>query len=234
MSDNDAELFLHEQVMLLALRDETGTMEAEAKWYRHALGGAILAELILRERIRINDAAERRIEIVEKLPMEEPVLDEALAIAAQGDLERKSEDLVELFAGLRELKHKVAGALCSRGILSDSRETIFLLFTRKVYPEIDHGPEERVISALRSAIFSEKKEVDARTSILLSLASASGLLKVHFDEGDLVKRAPRIQEIATGSLLRGATRAAIEAMEAAGREALRIASMSGAGLAAMG
>ena len=47
MSDRE-NLHLHEQLMLLALRDEKGTLESKASMYSFALGGALLAELSLR------------------------------------------------------------------------------------------------------------------------------------------------------------------------------------------
>ena len=51
MTDRD-ELFLHEKIMLLALQDEKGTLES-GTMYTYGLGGAILAELLLGERIRV-------------------------------------------------------------------------------------------------------------------------------------------------------------------------------------
>ena len=45
-------LFLHEEVMLLALGEEKGTVIAEES-YRFALGGAVLAELLLEKRIAV-------------------------------------------------------------------------------------------------------------------------------------------------------------------------------------
>ena len=90
-----------------------------------------------------------------------------------------------------------------------------MFFTRKVYPEIDHEPEQKVINELRGAVFSEKKSIEPRTAILLSLAHASGILNVHFESDDLSKRSGRIDEIVSGSLLEGAPRVAIEAAEMA-------------------
>ena len=45
-------LFLHEEIMLLALHDEKGTV-AWGTYYQYALGGAILAELLLNNLISI-------------------------------------------------------------------------------------------------------------------------------------------------------------------------------------
>ena len=46
----DAGLFLHEEILLLALKDEKGTI-APGTLYQYALGGAVLAELLLRRHI---------------------------------------------------------------------------------------------------------------------------------------------------------------------------------------
>jgi hypothetical protein len=53
MAANHQPLFLHEEIMLLALRDETGVMESGA-WYSFAMGGAILSELLLAGRVEID------------------------------------------------------------------------------------------------------------------------------------------------------------------------------------
>ena len=46
-------LFLHEEVMLLALRDKEGTI-ASGSMYQYAIGGAVLAELLLHDRVEVS------------------------------------------------------------------------------------------------------------------------------------------------------------------------------------
>ena len=53
MVAND-ELHLYEEIMLLALRDEEGTV-ASGTMYNYAVGGALLAELLLEQRLRIEE-----------------------------------------------------------------------------------------------------------------------------------------------------------------------------------
>ena len=52
MTTND--LFLHEEILLLALKDEEGTI-ASGTTYEFAAGGAILAELLLQKRVRVSE-----------------------------------------------------------------------------------------------------------------------------------------------------------------------------------
>ena len=47
------DLFLHEELLLLALRDGKGTIAGS--FYQQAMAGGILSELLLGERIRIRE-----------------------------------------------------------------------------------------------------------------------------------------------------------------------------------
>ncbi|MFA9454949.1 MAG: GPP34 family phosphoprotein, partial [Candidatus Aminicenantaceae bacterium] len=102
-----------------------------------------------------------------------------------------------------------------RGILRADEDKVLLLFTRKVYPEVDPGPENKMTERLREAIFTEKEDIDPRTVVLVSLAAATGLLKVTFDKKELKARKERIEKVVNGDLSGKATKAAIEAMQAA-------------------
>jgi len=105
--------------------------------------------------------------------------------------------------------------LCERGILRASEDTILLLFTRKIYPEINPEPERRLIERLRHAIFTDSRDVDPRTVVLVSLANSTGLLKVVFDKKELKGRKARIKEMSDGEITGKAAKEAIEAMQAA-------------------
>jgi hypothetical protein len=48
-------LFLHEEITLLALRDKEGTFQIGAT-YDYAVGGAVLAELLLSGRIVVEES----------------------------------------------------------------------------------------------------------------------------------------------------------------------------------
>ena len=75
---NPEPLRLHEEILLLALRDKEGTFAAGG-WHHHALGGAVLAELLMDGKIRENPAdRKKRVEVQDHRPAREPVLDEAL------------------------------------------------------------------------------------------------------------------------------------------------------------
>ena len=54
MHAHHVRLPLYEELMLLALRDEKGTLESKAGMYGYALGGAILSELLLSGRVTVD------------------------------------------------------------------------------------------------------------------------------------------------------------------------------------
>jgi len=133
-SRND--LHLHEQVLLLALKDRKGTPESGAGFHHLALGGAILAELAL------------------------------LGCA---------------------------------------------------YPTIDPGPEGSLIARLREAIGGDG-DVDPALGVVLGVAHATGMLRIHFERKLLSRRKDRLKRIVGGKHLsptRHQTLAAIQATHAA-------------------
>ncbi len=116
---------------------------------------------------------------------------------------------------MKKLKHRVAGQLVQRGILRADQDKVLLVFNRKVYPELDPRPEREVIERLRKAIFGDARDVDPRTTVLVSLADKAGVLKNAFDKADLKRRKERIKQIGAGNVTAAAAQEVIEAVQAA-------------------
>ena len=208
-------LFLHEEVMLLALRDEEGTV-ASGTMYQYAIGAAVLAELLLNERLTVEQIRKRKlVNLVSSMPLGDPLIDECLEKIGRAKRRAALQTWVSRFAGVKNLKHRVARRLCDRGILRASEDKILLIFTRKIYPEINPEPERELIERLRQAIFTDIEDIDSRTMILVSLAKSVGLLKVVFDKKELKRRKARIERIIKGEITGKAAAEAIQAMQAA-------------------
>lgn len=214
MSDLSAPLFLHEEVMLLALRDVEGTV-VNSTWYSHAIGGAIMSELMMASRITVEDEKRTLVTLVNTDPIGEPIIDECIEKLATAKRQAGAQSWVSTFAGLKDLKHRVARRLCDRGILRADEDTILMLFRRKVYPEVDPKPEQEIIERMRQAIFTDTIEIDARTAILISLANSAGILSIPFRKKDLKEQKERLECIANGELVSAATKDAIQAVQAA-------------------
>ena len=115
----------------------------------------------------------------------------------------------------RDLTHRIARQLCHRGILRADEEKILLIFTRKIYPEIDPKPERQLINRLYQALFTDTPDVDPRTLVLISLANSARILDVLFDRKALRQRKERLRQLVNGEITGKATQEAIESMEAA-------------------
>jgi len=208
-------LFLHEEIMLLALRDEQGTI-ATGTMYQYAIGAAVLAELLLNKRIAVEQSRRRKlVNLVSSKPLGEPLIDQCLAKISNAKKRASLQTWVSRFAGVKNLKHRAARQLCRRGILRAAEDKVLLIFTRKIYPEVNPEPERKLIERLRQAIFTDSRDVDPRTVVLVSLANSTGLLKVVFDKKKLKGRKARIGEIINGEITGKAAKEAIEAMQAA-------------------
>jgi hypothetical protein len=208
-------LFLHEEIMLLALKDKEGTVFSGAM-YSFAIGGAVLAELLMETRIDVETVKKRKYaRVLSSAPLGDPLIDECLAKIAGAKRRAQLQTWVSKFAQTKNLKHRVAEQLAKRWILRVDEDKVLGIFTRKIYPEVDPRPERELIERLRGAIFEEGGEVDPRTVVLLSLANSAGLLKLVFDKKQLKSRKARIDQVVNGELTGKATEEAIQAMQAA-------------------
>ena len=225
---NRTELHLHEQLMLLALRDEKGTLESKATMYAYALGGAMLAELSLESRIRISDDKKAFVDLVDRSPLGEPVLDECLDKLANAKRRARATTWVQRFAQVKRLRHRVAQGLCRRGILRDDEDKVLLFFTRKLYPTIDPVPERRLVERLRKAVFNDSGSLDPETVTVVALANATGLLPIHFDRRDLKRRKRHLKRITEGTMAGTAAQQAVLAAQQAAVAAVIAASSAAA------
>jgi Golgi phosphoprotein 3 len=208
-------LFLHEEVMLLALRDKEGIV-ASGTMYQYAIGAAVLAELLLNERVAVEPSGKKKlVNLVSSTPLGDPLIDECLEKIGRAKRRTALETWVSRFAGVKYLKHRVAQRLCDKGILRASEDKILLIFTRRIYPEINPEPERKMIERLRQAIFTDVGDIAPRTIILISLANSTGLLNIVFNKRDLKSRKEKIKQIVNGEITGMAAKEAIQAMQAA-------------------
>ena len=218
-----APLYLQEELLLLGLKDREGTPQTLGT-YEYALGAALAAELLASGRVALAGEKKKRLELRDARPLGEPLLDECLTKIAAA---RRAADLaawVRRFSALKGLRRRVALGLCERGILRADEDTVLLLFRRRIYPELDPRAERAIVERLRRALFTETRDVDARTIILLALADSLGLLAAIFGKAELKERKARLRELTAGEAfgqiareLLQAARAAVAAAATAGR-----------------
>jgi alkylhydroperoxidase/carboxymuconolactone decarboxylase family protein YurZ len=143
-------------------------------------------------------------------------VDECLEKIATAKRRRRASDWVTSFASQGKVGRRIAERLCDRGILREAEGRILLIFKRKLFPEIDHKPEQHLIDELRRAIWSDYGQtIKPKMAALVGLANATGLLSVYFKRKELKERKARIAEIVKGAAISGATSEAIAAAQAA-------------------
>lgn len=206
-------LFLYEEIMLLALRDEQGTMAAS--FPDQVVAGAVLAELLLDNRVTVEDTRKQLVDVIHDGPVGDPVIDECLEKMVVAKRRASLKMWVHRLARVKGLRHKVARQLCDRGILRAEEDKVLLLFKRRIYPEINPKPEREIIRRLRKAIFTDKRQLDPRTVVLVSLASGADLLRQAFGRKELKPRKKRIEQITNGDVTGKATKEVIAACQAA-------------------
>lgn len=205
-------LFLHHEVMLLALHETQGTVLRGIK-YQYAIAGAVLAELLLNKRITLNPSGKKQIvEPFSEEQLGEPLIDRCLEKIGSSKSQASLGTWISRLATARNLNDRVAQQLAKRSVLRAARGRVLLVFKRSIYPQVDPGPRSALIEQLRNAVLTDAMHIAPRTVILLSIANSTGLLKVVFDKNELNARKGRIEQIVEGEIIGKATREAIEAM----------------------
>jgi len=213
MTSRDS-LSLQEELLLLALKEKKGTVAAAAT-FDYALAGAILAELLLHKRVTVVPGRSKLLEMADPRPLGDPLLDEALGKVKDAKRRANLKTWVQRFARIKKLRQRIARGLCLQGILRADEDKVLLIFTRKLYPEIDPRPEKAIVERLRRAIFTETQDVDPRTVVLVSLSKHVNVLKNAFDGKELRARKQRLKQLVEGEIAGKATQEAIQAMQAA-------------------
>lgn len=206
-------LFLYEEIMLLALKDQKGTLVTS--YVRFALAGALLAELLLEGRIAVDDSRRKMVNLLDAASIDDPILDQCMKRMAASPKRAPLKTWVTRLARTKGLRHQVARRLCGRGILRSDEDNVLLVFTRRIYPTVNSLPKKEIVERMRAAIMSDVAEVDPRTTVLISLARGAQLLGKVLGRGALKGRRDRIKQIVQGEAMGKATREVIEACEAA-------------------
>jgi golgi phosphoprotein 3 len=208
-------LFLHHEVMLLALHPTRGTV-IRGTQYSYAMGGAVLAELLLNKRISLKPSRKTHlVEAVSAEPLGEPLIDRCLEKinGTRGYINLPT--WISRVAGVRNLRDHVAQQLCKRDILKTRYGRVMLIFSRRIYLQTDPEPKRELIERLRNAIFTDAMHLDPRTVILLSIANGTGLLSVVFDKKELSARQARIEQLISGEIVGNAIKRAVKVMQTA-------------------
>lgn len=212
---------LYEALVLLALHDEKGTNMGA--YLEYNMAAAILAELLLTERLKLTGRKSDKVMVVDSAPTGDPVLDEALAKMVKKKRPSSLKNWVFSLARIGKLKHKIAAQLVADGIVKSDEKKMLWVFSRTVYPEVNPEPEREVREQMRALVLTESSSqpsnrpsaVNPKAAIMLALAKSTHLLKEVFSKVELKAYKKRINNVAKGEELGAMTEELMASVEAA-------------------
>ncbi len=190
------DLYLYEDLLLLALHDEQGTVRLGVS-DAHAMAGALLAELVMMGRLKTSGES-LEVEVVDGAPIGDALLDQVLDFVRESKEPKPLRHWLSHITHWKNLRERVADQLCDRGLIERKDETVFFVFKKTTFPELDGTHERTIVDHLRRVIFEDVQDVDARTVMMLSLAFHTRILEVVFDSKELAGRKQRIQSVIQG------------------------------------
>jgi len=221
-----AELTLSEQLLLLALQDEKGTVISRASMaLDFGLTGALLMELALRDRIAVRDG---KLGIMVSDPTGDPLLDEVLnnIVGRDGKPRPLRYWLPRLARKIKRLRHRVADRLVASGILRCEHRRILGIFPSVRYPTVNPLPELETRERLKSAILMDA-EPGKDTIVLAGLLKACNLVQEVFDKRTKKQALRRLRKLTADEPVSRAVGETVAAVQAAVTAAVTTAVIAG-------
>ncbi len=208
-----------EEIMLLMLDDEGEKfLRVPDASLRYALGGAVLMDLALEDRI---DTDLKQLILVDPTPVGDTLLDPVLSIIAAEEGTHHARFWVERAAEEADsIRAEAVNRLIERGIL-EVRENRFLwVFRSRRYPMIDGSAEQEVKLRIMELLFSDRIPAP-RDVVIICLADACGIFSELLSARELRQVTPRIQFLRGMDLIGRAVTDAVWEIEMSLAQAIR-------------
>ncbi|MEV1239066.1 GPP34 family phosphoprotein [Nonomuraea sp. NPDC050022] len=177
-----------EELLLLAYSEKEGKQLISASQLDPALGGAILAELAITERVALTG---KKVSVEDTTPLGDDELDAALARIAEERKERKPDWWVQRFHSTK-LRRRLLVRLAETGVLAEERGKVLGIFPTTRWPEADGSVEAEVRQRVSGVLAGA--EPDGRTAVLIAVMHAAKLDRKAFPGANKA----RIKEISEG------------------------------------
>lgn len=186
-------LSLAEELMLLALRDDKGSVLFSASTaLPYGLSGAVLLDLLFQEKITIKENKVKS--TTSKLPDEE-ILKETLTLIRNSTKERKLQYWVQhIHSKIKKLDKRVTNGLVEKGILKHEEAKVLWVFSVDRYPTLDAVPELEIRRKIKNVVLNRHEPAE-REIALISLVKACELVNEVFEKGERKQAKKRIKEI---------------------------------------
>ena len=175
-------MLLAEELLLLAFDSDEGRPPlGKGDALKPGLSGALLCELALRGKVSV---ADDRVEVVDRSPTGDDLLDEVLGLLGEGGGRRKKVkgQVKALARSLGKVRDRVARRLVAGGTLSEERRHAAGLVPVARYPVADRGMHQRLRDEVRRWVNDDSAPPDPRLATLVALLGACQLLGAISDD----------------------------------------------------
>jgi hypothetical protein len=204
---------LAEQLVLLALDDETGKLlSLPERAFDYALAGAILGDLTRAGRLKIDGDS---IEIVSTDPVASRPEDFGLLEIKQSAVSSLRGALSHLAAEVNGLRHKVTDQLVEKGVLRKEDHEFLWVFHYSRYPLADQAAENAVKQRLRNRILMPEIPATESDHLLIALAHICELDGLFLSDQEQTQQAGRLREIARTDRIGSAVQACLDEIQKA-------------------
>jgi len=223
-------MLIAEDLLLLLTDDRTGKLLAPSTELDVALGGALLIELALLDRVDVSQRGARvqegRLLVSDRSPTADDLLDEALTLLAASEGKKPKDVVRRLGKGVRG---RVYARLAAQGILREERGKILGVLPVHHWPAADAEHETEVRERLAQALGAGTVD-EARTGALVALLYAlkAAAKVINPDSAGVSKKElnANAKRVAEGNWGAQAVRQAIDALNAATASGAIVASGS--------
>lgn len=204
-------LNLAEELFLLALNDEKGTLHGAASYLPYGLAGALLAELALAGKIGLDK--DRKLIILDATSSGDELLDDAMTYIAASKKPRKLTVWVNTLNN-KKYRRRVATRLVQKGILQRQEKKYIWVIPYVAYPQQDASAKYWIKQHMRAMILAAEKP-EPRGVILLSLVQACQMSGLVFTRDERKMASRGIKALVKGEIFGEAVAQVIEEIEAA-------------------
>ena len=212
-------VLIAEEFLLLCLDDETGRRSIAGEKIDPALGGALLVELALMERISVTGdevgwLKRGRVGIISTKPTDDPVLDDALTYLVAKEGKRISDAISPMTwrPMTKNLRQRLLERMIQARLLRPADDPVLGMFPRTSYLPTDPAVEGEIRARLRSALVDGLTPTE-RTVALVGLLHATGHLARALPGEDRKLVRQRAKAMAEGDWAAKAVKQVIDAVQ---------------------
>jgi hypothetical protein len=202
-------LTLYEELLLLAIHEENGTLIKTARLHLpYGLSGALLAELVLQGKLQINES--HRLERIGSDITGDGILDRALAEVGASEKPRKIGYWIgALYVRPKRLVKQIMRGLVEKGIVIEDERQLLWAIPNEAFSDQQASAKYSLKQRLRTLALADG-DPNLHEIALLTLLRASGLMDLVFikDERKIAGRC--IHELLVGEALKNPVAQSLE------------------------